>query len=134
MAGGERPSTEEDRWGGFTKGMRAVKETTPIERSKFEFTKIAPVWRRGPNVELVTQIFDGDDIKLIEPPPPPPPPPSIPKHSPLDDIANLLRALTYGEMIELAGEIWRARGEGDIILERLPVVLHLWSTKRATET
>jgi len=68
---------------------------------------------------------------LIEPPPAAAPPPPVPKHSPLDDIANMLRAITYGEMIELAGELWRERGEGDIDLKTLPAIFHLWSTKRA---
>jgi hypothetical protein len=48
--------------------------------------------------------------------------------TPLDDIAALVQTLTYGEMIELAGAIWKSRGEGAVTGETLPPMLHRWST------
>jgi hypothetical protein len=47
----------------------------------------------------------------------------------LNEIAILVRSLTYGEMIELAQAIWKIRPEGEEVDERnLPMMLHLWST------
>jgi hypothetical protein len=47
----------------------------------------------------------------------------------LNEIATLMRSLTYGEMIELAQAIWKIRPEGEEIDQRnLPMMLHLWST------
>jgi hypothetical protein len=46
----------------------------------------------------------------------------------LEEIATLVRALTYGEMMELAQAIWKIRPEGAIDLQSLPMMLHLWST------
>jgi hypothetical protein len=47
----------------------------------------------------------------------------------LNEIAILMRSLTYGEMIELAQAIWKIRPEGEEISQRnLPMMLHLWST------
>jgi hypothetical protein len=47
----------------------------------------------------------------------------------LNEIASLMRSLTYGEMIELAQAIWKIRPErGDIDEHNLPMMLHLWST------
>jgi hypothetical protein len=47
----------------------------------------------------------------------------------LNEIATLVRRLTYGEMIELAQAIWKIRPEGEEIDQRnLPMMLHLWST------
>ena len=48
--------------------------------------------------------------------------------SPLDDIASLIQSLTYGEMIELSGAIWKRRSEGDVMEANLPALLHRWST------
>jgi hypothetical protein len=51
----------------------------------------------------------------------------------LDEIALLLLALTYGEMIELADAIWTAQPEGSVITkENLPTLLHRWSKSRST--
>jgi hypothetical protein len=53
---------------------------------------------------------------------------------PIDEIAMLVRALTYGEMIELAEALWNAQLQGsDISKESLPGVLHRWSTSRQPE-
>jgi len=50
-------------------------------------------------------------------------------HNRLNEIAALVRALTYGEMIELAQAIWKIRPEGeDVNQHSLPMMLHLWST------
>jgi hypothetical protein len=47
----------------------------------------------------------------------------------LNEIATLMRSLTYGEMIELAQAIWKIRPEGEEVDHRnLPLMLHLWST------
>jgi hypothetical protein len=47
----------------------------------------------------------------------------------LNEIATLMRGLTYGEMIELAQAIWKIRPEGEEVDQHsLPMILHLWST------
>jgi hypothetical protein len=49
----------------------------------------------------------------------------------LDDLASLVRTLTYGEMIEMAQAIWNAQPEGAAITEEnLPALLHHWSKAR----
>jgi hypothetical protein len=51
---------------------------------------------------------------------------------PIDEIAALMRALTYGDMIELAEGIWSAQVEGlDWSKDTLPSVLHRWSIARS---
>jgi hypothetical protein len=47
----------------------------------------------------------------------------------IDVIAELLRTLTYGEMIELAGGLWDARSL-DISKDSLPALLHRWAMSR----
>src|SRR5215471_21626580 len=48
---------------------------------------------------------------------------------PLGEIATMVRALTYGEMIELAQAIWKIRPEGGgVDQDTLPMLLHRWST------
>jgi hypothetical protein len=50
---------------------------------------------------------------------------------PLDEIAMLVRALTYGEMIELAEAMWKVQPEGAAVTqENLPALLHRWSQSR----
>ncbi len=51
----------------------------------------------------------------------------------LNEIASLVRTLTYGEMIEFAQAIWKIRPEGDIDENSLPMILHLWSTSTSSE-
>jgi hypothetical protein len=46
----------------------------------------------------------------------------------LNEIATLVRALTYGEMMQFAHAIWKIRPEGTIDEQSLPMRLHLWST------
>lgn len=49
----------------------------------------------------------------------------------LDEIADVVRALTYGEMMELAESMWNVRPDGSELNERnLPTLLHRWSTLR----
>jgi hypothetical protein len=49
--------------------------------------------------------------------------------NPLDEIATMVRALTYGEMMELAQAIWKIRPEGEGVDQNsLPMLLHRWST------
>jgi hypothetical protein len=51
----------------------------------------------------------------------------------IDEIAALIRTLTYGDMIELAEGIWNARPENlDFSQDTLPNVLHRWSKSRPT--
>jgi hypothetical protein len=48
--------------------------------------------------------------------------------NPLDEIAMMVRALTYGEMMELAQAIWKIRPEGaGVDQDSLPMLLHRWS-------
>jgi hypothetical protein len=51
----------------------------------------------------------------------------------LGEIAALVRALTYGEMMELAEAIWKARREGTIDQHSLPRMLHQWASPAADE-
>ena len=49
----------------------------------------------------------------------------------LDEIADVVRALTYGEMMELAASMWNVRPDGASLTEHnLPTVLYRWSTSR----
>ena len=51
---------------------------------------------------------------------------------PLDEIATVVRGLTYGEMIEFAGALWKAQPEGSAITqENLSNLLHRWSLIRS---
>jgi hypothetical protein len=57
-----------------------------------------------------------------------------PSHSRLDAIAEALRTLTYGEMLELAESVWKLNPQGSEITElALPNVLYRWSKSRSTE-
>jgi hypothetical protein len=47
----------------------------------------------------------------------------------IDEIAELLRTLTYGEMIELAEGLWDSRSL-DISRDTLPALLHRWAIAR----
>ena len=50
---------------------------------------------------------------------------------PLEEIASLVRSLTYGEMIELAASMWKAQPDGsDFTQENLPAMLYRWSMAR----
>ena len=47
----------------------------------------------------------------------------------LNEIATLMRTLTYGEMMEFAHAIWKIRPAGaEVDQHSLPMMLHLWST------
>ena len=49
----------------------------------------------------------------------------------LDEIADVVRALTYGEMMELAESMWNVKPDGSTLTEHnLPAVLYRWSTSR----
>jgi len=49
----------------------------------------------------------------------------------LDEIADVMRALTYGEMMELAASMWNVKPDGSSLTEdNLPAVLYRWSTSR----
>ena len=49
--------------------------------------------------------------------------------NPLDAIAELMLTLTYGEMMELAAEIWSSC-DGGIEEKSLPTILHKWCITR----
>jgi hypothetical protein len=50
----------------------------------------------------------------------------------LDEIAALVLALTYGEMIEMANAIWETQPDGAVITQdNLPARLHRWSKSRS---
>ena len=50
---------------------------------------------------------------------------------PLDEIAAVVQGLTYGEMIELSGAMWKCQEEGAAITqENPPALLHRWSVTR----
>lgn len=49
----------------------------------------------------------------------------------LDEIAGVVRTLTYGEMMELAESMWNVRsGEIELTEHNLPALLYRWSTSR----
>lgn len=48
---------------------------------------------------------------------------------PIDKIAELTRSLTYGEMIDLAAELWKAAGDAEISAKTLPAILHRWASE-----
>jgi hypothetical protein len=49
----------------------------------------------------------------------------------LDEIADVVRLLTYGEMMELAETMWNVRpNDTDLTEHNLPAVLYRWSTRR----
>jgi hypothetical protein len=57
-----------------------------------------------------------------------------PGHSRLDEIAEALRTLTYGQMLELAESMWKVNSQESGITESdLPNVLYRWSKSRSIE-
>jgi hypothetical protein len=48
----------------------------------------------------------------------------------IEEIAALLRTLTYGEMIELAEGLWEARPLTDFSKDSVPALLHRWAMSR----
>jgi hypothetical protein len=54
---------------------------------------------------------------------------------PIVEIATLIGALTYGEMIEFADGLWSLNPEGkSISKDSLPSLLHRWSTSLLSST
>jgi len=49
----------------------------------------------------------------------------------LKEIAALMRALTYGEMMRLAQDLWKCRPDGAFDEHSVPMMLHLWSDPAA---
>jgi hypothetical protein len=47
----------------------------------------------------------------------------------LDELAEMIRALTYAEMLEFARGLWSLRGGGKVNGETLPKILHAWVTE-----
>jgi hypothetical protein len=53
------------------------------------------------------------------------------ERQPVDEIAALMRALTYGEMMELAEGLCNINGQGsEISKDNLAGLLHRWATSR----
>ena len=48
----------------------------------------------------------------------------------IDSIAELLRTLTYGEVIELSEGLWDVRPQTDLSKDSLPALLHRWAMSR----
>ena len=48
---------------------------------------------------------------------------------PTDKIAELIRSLTYGDMIDFAAELWKAAGGAEISAETLPAIFHRWASE-----
>jgi hypothetical protein len=57
-----------------------------------------------------------------------PPPANAWSPSRFNEIAEIVRGLTYMEMIEFAAGLW-SRGKGKVNRETLPGILHAWATK-----
>jgi hypothetical protein len=56
-----------------------------------------------------------------------------PAQEPLDDIAYLLLALSYGQMMELCDAMWNGHPENaPLAQEKLPPLLHRWAVSRAS--
>ena len=54
--------------------------------------------------------------------------PSVTEANRLNEIATLIRLLTYGEMMDLAAAVWKMRPEGKEVTEQeLPGMFHRWS-------
>jgi len=51
-------------------------------------------------------------------------------NNPLVEIAVLMAALTYGEMIELGAGMWKAAGDQPVTEAALPGILHRWAEGR----
>jgi hypothetical protein len=49
---------------------------------------------------------------------------------PLEEIADITRSLTYGEMIDFAAELLKAAGDTEITAKTLPAIVHQWSNQR----
>jgi len=54
------------------------------------------------------------------------------KKDPIGDIAEIVRALTYGEMEQLAGELVNNKGLGDVDAFAVMKRLHEWQKERHT--
>ena len=60
-----------------------------------------------------------------------PPPANALVRNRFGHIAEIVRALTYAEMIEFARGLSNLRGKGELNRETLPKILHAWATKTA---
>jgi hypothetical protein len=70
-----------------------------------------------------------DEIGEIECPGVDPPLTNALSRNRIDEFAEMVRSLTYGELIEFAGDLWSLRGKEKLNGETLPKVLHAWATK-----
>lgn len=88
-------------------------------------TRYAPPRYRTPEAQACEDMIRRFRYGLFEKPPVDPPPVVVTRTS---RIAELMRTLTYGEMIELVGEIWSARRDLEITELNLPGILWTWAT------
>jgi len=58
-----------------------------------------------------------------------PPPATALGRNRSNEIRELVRALTYAEMLEFARGLWSSRGGGQMNRETLPKILHAWTRK-----
>jgi len=56
-----------------------------------------------------------------------PPPTNALRRNRFDEIAEIVGALTYAEMTEFAGALWRLRGDEKVNGQTLPKILHAWA-------
>lgn len=61
------------------------------------------------------------------------PPPKPVKIDPLDEIARLVRALTYGEMMEFAEGLWKAKDGEGLYGGALAPTFHKWSVSHVSQ-
>lgn len=70
------------------------------------------------------------DEEPADMPPDPEQPAQEAQSNRLNEIATIVRALTYGEMMELAAGFWLAKPEGEMTPEAMAPTLHKWSQKQ----
>lgn len=125
MAGGERRETEDERSNRLREGLR--REPDLIRRGPEDYRQGA-TWPEP--IAWVPPEEEEELLKGLEPAEDTTPLLALPEPSRLEQIGELLRTLTYGEMIDLAGELWKAAEGADIVEHNLPAVFHCWATTR----
>jgi hypothetical protein len=106
MDNDDLPSIEEARRIAERFGARTFRETNGAERE-----------RRLPVTQAERQLVVRRTAEPLE-------------RQTIDEIAEMLRTLTYGEMIELAEGLWDVRPQTDLSKDSLPTLLHRWAMSR----
>lgn len=147
MTFSERRETADNRYKNFTQGLRDAEGEVPPAVAAPQPPAAPPSpppehWRRkrsaeqAPDPEAAKPYSVSPDADLLQEPEISRPRPEVDLRQMeaamgqkrLDEIAAVVRALTYGEMIELATAIWGCRGGKEVTEEELPAILHRWST------